>query len=199
VSAPYPPHGYGPGAPPPPPAKKNTGCWIALAIFAGIALLVFVSLGIAAWQIYNTPGVREVAEAVGEGAKILVDAQTAPGTKELRDQGCDQAMVFDVDRIMRFAKKRLDAGTGARPPDVPALLVICQVAHGGAPPNCDDVAAHYLRTAPPPAGEFGVVVGVEARGRRVDGGTGCAIRYDPSGKLIGPFNPDAVPIPEEQP
>jgi hypothetical protein len=172
-----------------PPKKSGNGCWIALGIVGFLFLVGAGVVGFVVWRISQDPDVKKVVGAVKEGAKLINDAQNAPGTKELKKAGCEQAMVFDVDQLMSLADK-FDAGTGERPKDMPGWLVVCNVK-SGSDVSCDDLAEEYVDAAEPDD-SFAVMVNETGKQQ-----PGCSNRYDESGKKIGSFAGGSVPVPTQ--
>lgn len=187
----YPAHHPSPQAP-----KKsgNRGCWIALGVVAGLALLALIAVGIGIYAIAQNKDVRKIASAVGEGMEIMKEAQRAPGTAELRKLGCDQAMVLDVQRLAKLASRFADAGSQL-PPDMPGKFVLCAMASAGGAPSCATVAKTYLGAVPTPAKRFAVSVEVKSKEQPE-----CSEVYAPDGKHLGDFDrSSAPPVPTESP
>jgi hypothetical protein len=171
----------------PPPKKSGSGCWIALAVVGFLFVAGVAVVGFVVWRISQDPDVKKVVGVVKEGAKLISDAQNAPGTKELRAAGCEQAMVFDVDQLMNLAKE-FDAGTADRPKDVPGWLVVCNVKRG-SDVSCDDLAEEYVDAAETEDG-FAVMVNEQGKNQ-----PGCSNRYDENGKKLGSFAGGSIPVP----
>ncbi len=79
--------------------KSGNGCLLALAIVAGLALLV---VGVAGFVIYRAANSREgkaILGAIGGMTRTVAEAQAAPGAAEVRALGCDQAMVIDLEKM----------------------------------------------------------------------------------------------------
>ena len=144
-----------------PPKKKgmSTGCIVAIVVvllfFGSIAAIVLV----VGYKVSQDKDVQNVLGAIGDAATIMAEAQTAPGTNELRALGCEQAMAIDPAKMMKIADRFADAGTtppSATPPDVDRI-VMCQVGAFGSAPTCDDAAKAYVRGASP-RGKFVLTV-----------------------------------------
>jgi hypothetical protein len=162
---------------PQPTAKKksSSGCLIALAIVGGLAVLVMAVVGFGVWRFASSKEGKAIIGAVGEMATIVAEAQSAPGAAEVRELGCDQAMVLDLDRMVKIFKM-LDAGA---PHESYSVMVICQVGvlHGD-PPSCDRVASTY-RAAVNATRPFAASVT-----RSGSHGEVCSILYDAKGNRV---------------
>ena len=176
--------------PPRPPVQKrsNRGCFIALAIVAGVGLLV---VGAGAFGIYrfahSTQG-KQVFGTIGDMAQLAAEAQHAPGTKEVAALGCDTAMAMDMDRMQSIMHERFDASAAA--PSKFSMMVICQVGmFAKSSPTCDNVARAYVAAAGPPARGFAVNV------QRSGGGASplCSTLYDSSGTKVKDLAPGSTP------
>jgi hypothetical protein len=180
--------GYGPAfaqppmGPLPPPKKKgiSTGCIIAIVMvllfFGGIGAVVLV-IG---YTVSQDKDVQNVFGAIGDATKIVAEAQTAPGTAELRGLGCEQAMALDPAKMAKIADRFTDAGVA--PPSTANFdrIVMCQVSAFGTAPSCDDAARAYVRGASP-SNNFMLSV-QEANKHRSCGGI-----YSPAGALLTPM------------
>ena len=164
-----------PLAPPPAKKKSGSGCLIALAIVGGLAVLVMAVVGFGVWRFASSKEGKAIIGAVGEGAKIIAEAQSAPGAAEVRKLGCDQALVLDIERMAKLFE-HFDASA---PHGSYSTMVICQVGvlHSDAP-SCDQVASTY-RAAVPAARPFAATV-------TRSGGHGeiCSSLYDAKGNKV---------------
>jgi hypothetical protein len=198
------PYGYGPpgapyaGAPPPgygapfraapPPKKGMSGCLLALLIGTAAGILV---LGTTAWFIY-----REVGGLLGgmkDLAGIMLEAQSAPGTSELRDAGCDTAMVLDTRRLEEVLVK-IDAevakkeGRAPKPVDIAkesGAFIQCQVQSGN-PPTCEELAKVYVKAARP-KDRFMVSASTSS------GSGACSLLFEKDGTSLGKAKAPEIP------
>jgi hypothetical protein len=131
-----------------PRRKGPHACTVIAGLLAAGLLLVGGLVAYGIHRVYQDPQLRNVAEAVEEGVDIMVEARTAPGTDELRELGCDEALVLDVDR-MRKLMNRFDAGVPPVQADEPKLWVTCQVGSFGAAPSCKRAALTFAGAARP--------------------------------------------------
>jgi len=176
--------GYG-GAPATPPKKKGmSGCLLAFLIVLGLTV---VGGGIVGYLIW-----REVGGLVGgvaEIAGIMTDAAKAPGTKEMKAAGCDEAFVIDTDKLQKVVNK-LEAEIAkkeSRDPkpmedltkDGTAFLVTCVVKKSD-PPKCADIAKAYVEGGEPNE-KFLVTVSKNSQ----SGEASCAEIFDKKGKSLG--------------
>lgn len=127
---------------------KRSG-FVTLLWVIGGGLLLFMILGaLLVWKVASDPGGRAGAGAVWEGVRTMWSAKSAPGTRELRKAGCEDALAMplaDVNRVMNLA----DAGARHVPP---ITLVTCTASLLRAPPACDALARVYaaaVRGGPP--------------------------------------------------
>ena len=164
----------------PPPKKGMSGCLLALLIVGGLFLVTSIGGGL--W-LYSEFG--EFMGAGKEMVEIAVEAEKAPGTKEMKAAGCDEALALDMKRLMavmeRFEKEIAKReGRKQKPLDLDVKeaqhVLVCKVKLGD-PPACDKVAKAYA-DATSPQGNF--LVSVEKLGTAK-----CAERFDPKGKSLG--------------
>jgi hypothetical protein len=148
-----------------------SGCVLGLVIAGGICLLFGLIGGFVVWRFATSERGKKIVSAVASGAQIAADAQSAPGTAEIRALGCRTAMVMDTQKIAELAAQ-FDAGVhtdGAR------LIVSCDAASPSKPPSCDDVAATYVKAVGRAAAPFDVAV-------RAGGKDECGASFDVDGK-----------------
>src|SRR5580704_7598776 len=91
-----------PQSPAPPRKKSGNGCIIALAVVGGLVGLTVLIAAIGLWRFAGSKEGKAVFGAIGEGARILAEAQAAPGAAEVRALGCQQAMVIDMERMSKL-------------------------------------------------------------------------------------------------
>ena len=175
--------------PRPQPKKSGNGCLIAMAIVGGVVLLIGIVVAIGVYKFASSKEGKQIFAVVGEGAKIAVEAQTAPGTPELRKLGCKQPMVMSMERLLKLTQQLTDAGDG----EVGELsvMVMCPVGILDTPPACDAVARTYLGAVPRPAGNFAVNVTQQSKNQPY-----CSYLYSPDGKRLSEFG--APPMPQPQ-
>jgi hypothetical protein len=161
-----------------PAPKKGSGCLIAVAVAGGIVVLFVIVIVVAVVHFLGTKEGKNLASIVGEGAKIALQAQSAPGAREVRKVGCAQAAVMDTDAWVRLARLGdQDASEPGKPPA--SVLVSCTGNLLRTPPTCDDVSKAYLAAVPPPPGR--VLVQVLAPGDRRPR---CSNLYEADGTFV---------------
>jgi hypothetical protein len=167
-------------APVPPPRKKTSGCLIAAAVAGGILLLLVVVVAVAVARFLGTKEGKAALNVVGEGAKISLHAQSAPGVHEVRKAGCAQAAVMDADDLRRLAELIDQDASSQRAPPPASVLVSCKGDLLRTPPSCDDVLHAYIAAVPAPPGRVLVqVVGATEQRPR------CSNLYEADGTFVG--------------
>lgn len=180
-------------APPPPPAwrpppgplvyppglaapkKSGHGCLLALGITGAVLLLLAILVGVVVHRAAQSPEGRKVLGMVRDTARVVGESASAPGAKELRELGCDSAMIMDLSSWLKvFAA---DAGT-PRSTGGLELFVICGAGVFQTPPTCAQVAQTYVRAVGTARGPFQVMVQKQGRNKPM-----CAACYDPAGGL----------------
>jgi hypothetical protein len=181
------PHSPPPPPPRSPPRRSNRGCVIALAVVGGVGTLVVGGAAFGIYRFAHSEQGKMLVGTVGDVAGLALDAQHAPGAKEVAALGCDSAMAMDMDRMQRILHERMDAS--ASPPAAFSVMVVCQVGMFGKAPACEDVARTYLAAAGPPARGFVVSVQRGAgRARPI-----CAALYDSGGTLVKDMSAAGAP------
>jgi hypothetical protein len=181
-----------------PARRESRGTWIAvIAVFAFTSLATVVAAFAMNRAIDESP-VPAWGRKVGEGADLLLDAETAPGVSQLRELGCSSASILDVERMLDFLAKE-EGGATPRPQDPPLHAARCwadrPLPPAGsvepAPVDCAAVARTVAERAPL-RGDFAAIV---IAGDRRAGETICAERYDQRGAHLGAFAPESLPLP----
>ena len=171
--------GPGAGGQAPPAKKSSSGCLVALAVVGGILLVGFIGVVVAVTYFLRTKEGKMVVSVVGEGAKIVTEAQNAPGAREIRAAGCAQGTVMSLDRWAKLYAK-IDADASTAPPALVAqVLVACTAPLLRTPPSCEDIARAYLAAVPAPTGNFLVQVTVPG-----DRHPRCSRIYAPDGTFV---------------
>jgi hypothetical protein len=162
------------------PKKKGmSGCMIAVLVVGGVGLVLVLLTVVGLVKALSSPEGQKIARFVGDSAKMMQEAQKAPGTKELRAKGCMQAMVFDMERMADLVKD-LSPDAGGPPPGSEKVIITCNVGMMGTAPACDDLAKTYVEAVPTSSGSFRVTV-------QKQGGTHpeCTALYDEKGAPKG--------------
>jgi hypothetical protein len=175
----------------PPPVKKGmSGCLLAFLIAGGLFLLVAVGGGIWAYMQFS-----EFIGATKDMAKLMIEAQNAPGAAEIRKLGCNQAIVLDMAKLSEVAQrfedeiarregrsaKKLDLGEEA------TYFVQCQAGFTDKI-SCQAVADAFVG-AVEPSGKFVVQV-ADAGGNQQQ----CNEAFDAKGRSLG--KTDAPDLPD---
>jgi hypothetical protein len=150
------------------------------AIAAGGAAIVLVAIAGAVLAVRSCSGDARhpTASSASQGtdnAAVGGEGMRARGTAELRQLGCETAVVVDMARLLG------DAGHVRE--GEPRTIVTCDVPATGDAPGCERVAAVYLAAIGGLA-EDKVGVRVMRGGAR---GPSCSRLYAPNGADLGAF------------
>lgn len=180
---------------PPPQKKKTSGLVVFLAILGvlmGLTLVGVLVVGILVWR---SPEARGVVGMFGELVAIQTKALKAPGTKELREHGCMQAMVFSFDDIQRVVSV-LDAGEAKE--ELPFdEFVSCTVGSAKKAIACEAVSKTYISAVGARRRAYAVTVSVQGKKEAE-----CSQLYEKDGTFLregvdsGALGPVTAP-PEE--
>jgi hypothetical protein len=176
-----------PPAPNPPQQKKkgSSGCLIALGVVGGIFLLLALVGGILIWRVLKTDEAQAIIGAVGDATKAVQKGLNAPGTEQLRQAGCQEAMVMDVGDFMDIAKRFVkDGGADGVKIDnekLHTLMVTCSVGYGEKVLSCDALAVTYVKAVGGRAEKnFAMLVQRQGGQKPL-----CQGEYDPQGRRVG--------------
>jgi len=159
---------------------------IALIVVGVLFLLVAGGVGYVAYQASQDPNLRQAFEAAGDAIELVQEAQNADGMEELRNEGCDQALMLDLDKILDIAEKHSKDENFERPETDLDTVVVCNTKKSLA---CDELAEVYVDAADPSDGFIVIVQGPGAGEPR------CRERFDDRGKSLGEFQGN-VPVRE---
>lgn len=182
----------GPPAPYDEPTKKRSGCLVALYVLFGIGLLGIVVGGIAIWAFLQTEEGQKVWKVARDGAEWVVAASQAPGTEQLREAGCEGAMVSDagsaLDIFMTLipeaekqeqVKEELAREAGEGNLDE-LLMVVCTLGRFTvSEPGCAELARTYASGVDAPPDSFFVIVMKQGQDA-----PSCQGIYDAEGTLL---------------
>jgi hypothetical protein len=151
-----------------------------MAIAAGGAAIVLVAVVVAVLVVRSRWGepTRATAPSADQGtgnATVGGEGMRARGTSELRQLGCETAVVVDMARLLGDAA-RVREGE-------PRMMVTCDVPATGDAPGCERVAAVYFAAIGGMA-EDRVGVRVTRQGSRAPS---CSRLYAPNGADLGSF------------
>jgi hypothetical protein len=165
--------------------QKRSGYITVVYVVLGLAGFFLLTGIVGVWIFLHSETGQKIVATVGKSFTLIQEASRAPGTKELRDRGCTQAMVIPVDRMAELfreispnVQREIDRetlpGTGT--------MVICQLpSDTPTPPSCADVARIYAQAVPTAAEQFGVTVGSQQK-------TTCDGVYKADGTYVAPMN-----------
>lgn len=141
------------------------GCFIALAIVGVITLVCGGIVTWAGWSVWTNPNVQRGVAIAGAAMDMTREALTAPGTAEMRQVGCTQAMALTPELMRRF----LDAVApdGGAPYDAPAIpLITCAMERGTVTaPSCEETVRAYAGAVSPAPEEIAARVAVQTEPR----------------------------------
>jgi hypothetical protein len=172
--------------------QKRSGCIVALYVLFGIGLFVLVAGGLSTYFFLQSEQGQKILQVAKDGAEWVTVASQAPGTEELREAGCEAAMISDagsaVDIFMTLIpepgkqaeiREELEAQAGQTSLDE-LLLVICTLPRFNVnSPRCEELARTYgdaVSTAP-----LSFYVLVVAQGRDEPS---CQGMFAPDGRLL---------------
>jgi hypothetical protein len=133
----------------------------------GSALALGVVIAAIAW-LGRAPTDTSGPAAPGHGAEVAAAGLRAKGTEELKQLGCDQAMIMDMQRLLGDASPIRDGE--------PRYVVTCDVANGTGP-SCERAATAYF-SAVGAASDGNVIIRVLSSGSATPV---CSRLYAPSG------------------
>lgn len=144
----------------------GSGALVLAAVVGGTMLLRRCS---------GDSGGGAAASAPDRGATAAAAGMSAKGTAEMRQLGCEQALVVDMASVL--------GGASRIEPGEPRWMVTCDVGSGAAPaPACEKLAATYFGAVGTPDGN--VCVRVSRTGAAQPS---CSRLYAPNGADLGPF------------
>lgn len=153
---------------------------MALLVVGGVVMLVGVVGVFALWRAASSEQGQKVMKAIGKGAQLASKGINGPGAQEVRDLGCPEAFVLDMDEMMELIGIFTDAGSAKDELGV-GIMVTCQGSFGELP-DCPEVARAYLTAKGRPPGDF--VVMVKTKNQKKEQ---CVRRYSEAGDDLGDF------------
>jgi hypothetical protein len=152
------------------------GSVLALGIGSGALVLAVVIGGVLLVRGCSRSAPSDATTAAPDrGATAAAEGMNAKGTAEMRQLGCEQALVVDMARVL--------GGASRIEPDEPRWMVTCDVEAGAAsPPTCERVSSAYFSAVGAPEGN--VCVRVSRSGASQPS---CSRLYAPNGADLGPF------------
>jgi hypothetical protein len=180
------------------PKKKGLPTAVKVLLIVGLLFLLFVGgfVGVCAYCVASNPELRQMGELMGETVRMGMAATKAPGTQELRDAGCAEAMVVDMRRVAELAKEldESESGSFEQRGELDAVTVVCQVDGDHGALACEDVARTYGAAVADPPAEFVTVVQTRFAGDPV-----CQGVYRPDGTRLREAEPPQAGAEIERP
>ena len=168
---------------------QRSGCLTVVYVVLGLFALTALTFGVGTCMFVRSDTGQKVIRTAREGFSAVREASSAPGTKELRDAGCEIAMVMAFSRMIEVLKEIVPEG--AEQPSVEQFpgngtVIMCQLGPGAIdPPDCAEVARTYGSAVQDAAPRFGVIV-QEAGNRKAR----CQGTYARDGQFIEPLEGD---------
>ena len=165
-------------------SDQRSGCLTVLYVVLGLFAVMSVTFGVGTCMFMRSETGQKAIKTVREGISAISEATTAPGTQELRESGCEMAMVMAFTRMFEVLKEiSPEVAQEASKQKMPGngTVVMCQIRAGATDaPDCPDVARTYGAAVPKPPVSFGVMV--QEPGSREPR---CQGTYSPDGTYIG--------------
>ncbi len=135
------------------------GCVIAVVVVGMIAIVCGGLVTWAGYAVWTNPNVQRGVAIAGAAMDMTREALTAPGTVEMRQAGCAQAMAFTPELMARFLGTVVDGGA-EQAPGMP--LVMCAMQRGAVTaPTCEEVVRAYAGAVSPAPPEVAARVAVQ--------------------------------------
>ena len=137
----------------PPPIEdvikpRRSGLTTLLYVLIGGGGLLCLTCGVGAFLFLRSEEGKRMVEGVREATTLYTEAAGATGSAELRELGCDIALVSTVGRIQdlgrAFQPAELAEGEEADPAVAGMAFTLCQI-DGINGPSCAEVARTYGR------------------------------------------------------
>jgi hypothetical protein len=164
---------------------------IALYVLFAVSLFFIVSGSIAAYFFLQSERGQQILEVAQQGAEWITVASQAPGTDELREAGCEAAMVSDAGSALEIfmtlvpeeqqadARAALEEGAGNQPLDELRLVICTLPRFTSRPPACNELARLYGDTVPTAPESFYLMVMQQGQSA-----PSCQGVYAPDGTLL---------------
>ena len=129
--------------------KKRSGFRVFLYVLAALLALLLLTCGAGVYFLTQTEQGQKIAEVVGQATEIAQAGMNAPGAEELRQLGCDTAIVMELGDLAGMME--VFEETGELPEEqARTKMVLCQInLLGGDPPSCEAVVRTYIEAAAP--------------------------------------------------
>jgi len=181
--------------------QERSGCLIAIYSLFAIGVFVLLAGGASVYFFLRSEQGRQILDAAEKGAAWMTTALAAPGTAELREAGCEIALVHTAGAALEVIaplipdpeqqqELRDELQSRAGNLDLDALpLVFCTAPRFALrPPSCPSLAVVYGSAVEISAEAFAVIVAQQ--GQR---GVVCQGIYTPTGSLLAPGDGPRTP------
>ncbi len=176
---------------PPPPGEKGSAiryllyALVVIGVVGPVTLIVLLAVaGAGVARFASTEDGQRVFEGIKEGYALAVEGTTAPGAQELRDAGCQEAMVTTVSQLTTLVAAFVPEGEESE--DLAAMtesqevLLFCQVQAWNKTPDCGELARVYGDAVEPAPAQVVVMVQKQGQSDPV-----CSGYYVPDGTRLG--------------
>ena len=156
------------------------GCLVAVLVVGGLMMVGCLVSAFMVWRAASSEEGQKVMAAIGKGAQLAAKGINGPGAQEVREAGCPEAFVLDLNEMASLVELFIDGGTPGKELGG-GVMVLCQGTFAELP-DCAEVARAYLTAKGRPRGEFMVTV-KEKNAKREQ----CSRRYSETGEDLGAF------------
>lgn len=167
--------------------KKKRGCMIAAIVFGALMIPCVGGAVFLTYSISQNEDVQKVGKFFGKTIELTQKAQTAPGTAELRREGCQQAMVMsstDFKEMIEIIEKNPEKVN-----QIDFDLVQCALPLASKKDiTCDRVAEIYIGATSTSSPRF--MAQVTAPGEHK---ARCAALYNDKGEKIQDVDAENAP------
>lgn len=166
--------------------SEKKGLSTVVKVLISLALLFVLFIGGLVLFYFNCEKCQKIVASISEGAVAIQQGMNAPGAAEVRELGCEQAMIVELRVFMDMVAPIVDEQPDAADdPALDTMMVSCTTSGFSQPtgPECGDVMRAYVSGAGELARDNAFVV---VQG----GGTGepyCQGLYAKDGSFIGAF------------
>lgn len=146
-------------------------------VIGALLALVCIAGSVAMFLAARSDTGKKIFAAVGQGVALAEKGVNAPGAQELREAGCPQSLVMDMNEAMKLADLFIDGGLKDSE-DLDYVMVACTGQYGDTLPTCEELAPVYAKAVP---SEREFVIEVKTNGQQKPQ---CRQRYAGDGSLI---------------
>ncbi len=168
--------------------SEKTGIPLVFKIMAGLMVLVALFIAMAVSFYRNCEECHKYTSIFMGVFGEMQTAMVAPGTKEMRELGCDQAMVIDMEKFAQFTEAfEEEAESEALDEELSGItMVFCQYGSifDTDGPVCDEVVRSYISGANPTTEEELAVMVQHSNAEEPE----CAAFYSAEGEYLRPFD-----------